>query len=146
MKRRNFLQMLAAGLTLLPACRLKDDTTSPDPNPEPPLPPPVDKASKIFWVKGIPDQPFGFEHPNNHMGVDALLDLMAFNELSFYKRKNSFSQPEAYGLIAADDVVLIKVNAQWKYRGCIFNPERGVRIGSVTRDESGMQVFATQLS
>ncbi|NIS67252.1 MAG: hypothetical protein GTO05_19210, partial [Gemmatimonadales bacterium] len=22
------------------------------------------------------------------------------------------------GLIAADDVVLIKVNAQWKYRGC----------------------------
>jgi hypothetical protein len=47
-----------------------------------------------------------------------LLDLMAANELSFYKRKNSAMQSEAYGLIAADDVVLIKVNAQWKYRGC----------------------------
>jgi hypothetical protein len=43
---------------------------------------------------------------------------MSNNELSFYKWKDSYIQSDAFGLIAADDVVLIKVNAQWKHRGC----------------------------
>lgn len=112
------MQIALAGLSILPACRIKDNSLPPDPPLELPLPPVVDDASKIFWVKSVPDQPFGGQLPNNHAGVDSLLNLMADNELSFYKRKNSAKQSEAYGLIAADDVVLIKVNAQWKYRGC----------------------------
>jgi hypothetical protein len=114
MKRRDFMQMLLAGLSILPACRIKEDNAIP----EQPLPPQVDKSSKIFWVKGVPDQPFETESPSNHRGIDRLLDLLGNNELSFYKRKDSYKQSEAYGLIAADDVVLIKVNAQWKHRGC----------------------------
>jgi len=106
--------MLLASLSIIPACRINDDPAVS----EQPVPLQVDKASKIFWVKEVPDQPFGSEIANHHSGIDALLDLMADHELSFYKRQNSFKQSEAYGLIAPDDVVLIKVNAQWKYRGC----------------------------
>jgi len=112
------MHTVLAGLSLLPACRIKDNAIPPDPTLELPPPPAVDDGSKVFWVKAIPDQPFGVQLPNHHAGVDALLNLMANNELSFYKRINSARQAEAYGLIAADDIVLIKVNAQWKYRGC----------------------------
>jgi uncharacterized protein (DUF362 family) len=122
MKRRDFMQVLLAGLTLSPACRIKDEILPPDSPadtpPEPLLPPQADEASKLFWIKSVPDQPFGGQSANNHVGVDALIDLMAGQGLSFYKIKNSLNQSEAYGLIASDDVVLIKVNAQWKYRGC----------------------------
>jgi hypothetical protein len=114
--------MLLAGLALMPACRVRDDKPPPDQPPEPPAAPPdppaADASSKIFWVKEIPDQPFGGPLPNSHAGIDVMVDLMARNDLSFYKRKDSSQQSEAYGLIAADDVVLVKVNAQWKYRGC----------------------------
>jgi len=117
MNRRAFMQMLMAGLSALPACRVKEDDTAPD-APEPPGPPAVDAASRIFRVKAVPDLPFGLARPNNHAGVDALLDLMADNGLSFYRRNGSLDQADAYGLVATDDVVLVKVNAQWKYRGC----------------------------
>ena len=117
MKRRDFMQLLLAGLAALPACRTRDENPVPEP-PSPPSPPAVDAASKVFQVKGVPDHPFGLVRPNNHAGIDALLELMRSNELSFYRREGSLDQAEAYGLIAANDVVLIKVNAQWKYRGC----------------------------
>ena len=121
MKRRGFLEMLLAGLALMPACRVRDGTHPSRPSPQPPAAPPdppaVDASSKIFWVKEIPDQAFGGPLPNRHAGIDGMVELMARNDLSFYKRKDSSQQSEAYGLIAADDVVLVKVNAQWKYRG-----------------------------
>lgn len=116
MNRRAFMQTLMTGLSFLPACRIRQDSAAEEP--QPPKPPPADAASKIFWVKHVPDQPFANGSTNHHAGIDALLALMGRNELSFYKRKNSSVQSEAYGLIAADDVVLIKVNAQWKHRGC----------------------------
>jgi len=116
------MQTLLAGLSMLPACRVNENSlpheTVPIPPPDPPAPPPADAASRIFWITKIPDQPFNVSLPNNHAGIDALLDLMGRNELSFYRRKDSSKQSEAYGLIAADDVVLVKVNAQWKFRGC----------------------------
>jgi hypothetical protein len=76
-------------------------------------------ASKIFWVKGIPYQPFLKEGPANyHAGVESLLQLMGDNGLKFYRssRRTKLSGPG--GIVQPDDVVLIKVNAQWKYRGC----------------------------
>ncbi len=73
----------------------------------------------LFLVKDIPDDPFyNPNNPNLHLGVDSLLYLMAEKGLKFYRssRPNFLAGPQ--GLIAANDVVLIKVNAQWKHRGC----------------------------
>ena len=73
----------------------------------------------LFWVKDIPDQPFdGSKGPNDHTGVDCLLDLMGMWGLKFYRSPNETDLSGPLGMIASDDVVLIKVNAQWKYRGC----------------------------
>ena len=79
----------------------------------------VQPTNKIFWVKGIPNRPFLVDGPANyHAGVESLLQLMGKNGLKFYRssRKTILSGPG--GMIQPDDVVLIKVNAQWKYRGC----------------------------
>ncbi len=73
----------------------------------------------LFWVQNIPDNPFyGPGKGNYHLGVDALLNSMGNRGLKFYKSsvESVLSGPE--GLIGPEDVVLIKVNAQWKYRGC----------------------------
>lgn len=73
----------------------------------------------LFWVKDIPEEPFyNPNYPNLHLGVDSLLYLMAEKGLKFYRSNDSHFLAGSQGLIAANDVVLIKVNAQWKYRGC----------------------------
>ena len=75
--------------------------------------------SNIFWVRGIPDQPFpGTGSGNYHSGVESLLSSMGQNGLKLYRssQETELSGPE--GMIEPDDVVLIKVNGQWKYRGC----------------------------
>ena len=75
--------------------------------------------SNIFWVRGIPDQPFpGTGAGNYHSGVESLLSIMGQNGLKFYRssQESELSGPE--GMIEPDDVVMIKVNGQWKYRGC----------------------------
>ncbi len=103
--RRRFLHALGAGsLALLlprPANRLQA----------------VDPLSSIFHVSGIPDAPFG-AGGNRHAGVDCLLELMAGQGLPFYRSSAGLGLAGPQGMIAADDVVLIKINAQWKYRGC----------------------------
>jgi len=55
---------------------------------------------------------------NHHEGLDALLSLMANHDLKFYRTGEETSLGGKDGLIDKSDVVLIKVNAQWKYRGC----------------------------
>jgi hypothetical protein len=52
-----------------------------------------------------------------HAGLDALLALMAEDGTALYKFDRSAPLSAPAGLIAADDVVLIKVNAQWPARG-----------------------------
>ena len=104
--RRDFLQRLAVGvsvpyLTNLPGLRSSA------------------VLNDLYWVKRIPDQPFYDPgQPNYHVGLDSLLYLMADNGLKFYRSSGGHPFGGASGLIAAGDVVLIKVNAQWKYRGC----------------------------
>lgn len=75
--------------------------------------------SSLFWVSEIPDQPF-IRRRNTlfHTGVDTLLTLMGNNGIKFYRTLDSGALSGPEGLIARDDVVLIKVNAQWKHRGC----------------------------
>lgn len=76
-----------------------------------------DALSKIFHVDNIPNNPFT-EGDDRHAGVEALLALMHDQGLAFYRSSAAAPLSGPEGMIAAGDVVLIKVNAQWKYRGC----------------------------
>lgn len=118
--RRRFLEVSLGGLSLLPAACGREDpdspTTSESPITDPPLVPELE--SSIFSVRGIPDDPFSSPNSNHHVGVDGLLDLMRRSGVKLYRSSRSITTAGPTGLIAADDVVLIKVNAQWKYRGC----------------------------
>ncbi len=73
----------------------------------------------LFWVKDIPHRPFlGRLGPNHHAGVECLLHLMGEKGLKFYRSDTHSLLSGSLGMIGPEDVVLIKVNAQWKYRGC----------------------------
>jgi uncharacterized protein (DUF362 family) len=103
--RRLFLKESAAAGLLLSLPRYQAEAALP--------------SSHLYWVGNIPKNPFTSpSHPNEHAGINALLELMGQNNLKFYQsdRVGKLSGPS--GLIAPNDVVLIKVNAQWKYRGC----------------------------
>lgn len=110
MKRRDFTRLTLAGAISLPFVSCGSSST---PN-EPPVTPLT--KSPLFSVTQIPNQ--AISTGNHHVGVDALLDLMGQNGLKFYRTTSGGTENGANGLIAADDVVLLKVNAQWKYRGC----------------------------
>jgi len=74
--------------------------------------------NSLFSVNEIPANPFYSPHsPNNHAGIDCLIFLMANNGLSFYRSATTRASSGPLGMIAANDIVLLKVNAQWKYRG-----------------------------
>jgi hypothetical protein len=75
-------------------------------------------TNPLFWVRAIPDQPFVPQNGNNHIGVDLLLQLMGQQGLKFYRSSQETTMSGPLGMIDSNDVVLIKVNAQWKYRGC----------------------------
>ena len=72
-------------------------------------------VSDIYVVRNCPV-------PNGtrpyHEGLDRLLNLMGDHGLKFYRTDKTFRNGGNDGLIQREDVVLIKVNAQWKYRGC----------------------------
>jgi uncharacterized protein (DUF362 family) len=76
-------------------------------------------SNPLFWIVDIPDQPFNApRYPNQHAGVAALLNCMGNHGLKFYRSAALGLMSGPQGMIASEDVVLIKVNAQWKYRGC----------------------------
>jgi hypothetical protein len=72
------------------------------------------EGSDLFWVTGIPAKMNGNYHP----GIDGLLSLMGTHGLKLYRSASETAESGTLGMIASHDVVLIKVNAQWKYRGC----------------------------
>ena len=106
--RREFFKRMAGGLSLpflAPLRRLPGAQDEP--------------KNDLFWIKNIPDNPFtGDGGGHYHIGLDSLLHLMGRQDLKFYRSSRTASLSGPQGLIAPDDVVLIKVNAQWKYRGC----------------------------
>jgi hypothetical protein len=65
-------------------------------------------ASDIFVVSGT---------TGDDGGVDRLIDTMGRHGLPFYESPSTGVNKGRDGLIAADDVVLIKVNGQWDERG-----------------------------
>ncbi len=76
-------------------------------------------ASDIFSIEAMPPDPFTpGSDGRRHLGFDSLLHLMGSRGLPFYRSGALSSLAGPDGLIAAGDVVVIKVNAQWKYRGC----------------------------
>ena len=104
--RRDFLRSLAAGISVPYLSKLPGFQSSA-------------VLNDLFWVKRIPDHPFYDPgQPNYHIGLDSLLSLMADNGLKFYRSSAGHPFAGPSGLIAPGDVVLLKVNAQWKYRGC----------------------------
>ena len=73
-------------------------------------------SSDLFLVTDISVP--GFSAGNYHIGVDCLLNLMAHHGLRLHRSPHKDALAGPTGLISPDDVVLLKVNAQWKYRGC----------------------------
>jgi uncharacterized protein (DUF362 family) len=115
MKRRDFLEASLVA-PLLASCGGHDSAVSPSPVATPAAEPPP-SGSVVFHVSGVPDQPFTGA-ANHHAGVDALLRLMGRSGLKWHRSAAVGETSGPSGLIAAGDVVLLKVNAQWKYRGC----------------------------
>ena len=72
-----------------------------------------DSRSKVFRVNNCPVH----DGEIRHAGVDAMLHLLSSDGVEFYKTAKRSKLGGATGLIAADDVVILKVNAQWKCRG-----------------------------
>ena len=104
--RRNFLKLASAGVcfSVLPpfVSRLQASSSSP-----------------LYWITDVPGQPFLTRGNGNcHAGVEALLHWMGRSGLKFYRSSQQTILSGPNGMIDSGDVVLIKVNAQWKYRGC----------------------------
>lgn len=73
-------------------------------------------SSDLFLVTDIPAP--DFSSGDYHAGVDCLLHLLARHGLKLYRSAQEAPLAGPEGLISTDDVVLLKVNAQWKHRGC----------------------------
>ena len=69
-------------------------------------------------VYRITDCPIPTGLGNHHDGLDTLLSLMADYDLKFYRTGEDANLGGEDGLIDKSDIVLIKVNTQWKHRGC----------------------------
>jgi hypothetical protein len=72
----------------------------------------LDSTSSVFMVKDFPN-PTGVYH----QGLDSLLSLLSQHGSYFYKSNQSLPWCDTSGMIGKNDVVLIKVNAEWPERG-----------------------------
>ena len=71
--------------------------------------------SLLFSVKDCPVH----DGQLRHVGLDVLLDVMASRGLKLFRTNKPHVWGGAAGIIEAHDVVVIKVNCQWKCRGTI---------------------------
>ena len=69
--------------------------------------------SRVFRVDHCPVH----DGELRHEGLDTLLNLLADSGVYLYATNGPHSWGGPSGLIASDDVVLVKVNCQWKCRG-----------------------------
>jgi len=98
--RRSFLRTTAA-LPILSALHLDAFAESSEPR------------SRVFRVDNCP----AHDGQLRHIGVDALLHQLSLHGEKLYKSSQDGVLCDPNGLIAANDVVILKVNAQWKCRG-----------------------------
>ncbi|MHC4717444.1 MAG: DUF362 domain-containing protein [Planctomycetota bacterium] len=78
-----------------------------------PVAPRREQRAKIYHVVDCPAFSLGDRFP----GLDVLVTLMGHEGLKFYKSSTVTMESGPDGLIAADDVVVIKINYQWSERG-----------------------------
>ena len=72
-----------------------------------------DYRATVFHVSGCPENPAG----DRFVGLDNLIARMGQKGLKFYKSATQSLVAGPDGIVAADDVVLIKINYQWPERG-----------------------------
>lgn len=77
------------------------------------LVPPPDYRAQVYRVTDCPQQPVG----DRFIGLDNLLTLMGSQGLKFYRSASPSPLAGPAGIIATDDVVVIKINYQWGERG-----------------------------
>ena len=69
--------------------------------------------SQVFEVTDCPTH----DGQLRHHSIDTLIDLISDNGLKFYNTTQWYPWGSPTGIIQSNDVVLIKVNCQWKCRG-----------------------------
>jgi len=74
---------------------------------------PADYRAQVFHVTDCPQDPVG----DNFVGLDNLLTLMGSQGLKFYQSPSPSMLGGPDGIIAPDDVVVVKINYQWPERG-----------------------------
>ena len=67
----------------------------------------------VFWVSHVP----AWNGGARHAGVDALIKLLGEGGVNLYKSDKDYPGAGPDGLIASDDVVLVKVNLAYDQRG-----------------------------
>jgi len=77
------------------------------------LDPPRDYRAQLFRVIDCPHEPLG----DRFVGLDNLIMLMGHEGLKFYESPVVLPTAGPDGIIASDDVVIIKINYQWDQRG-----------------------------
>jgi uncharacterized protein (DUF362 family) len=73
----------------------------------------ADNKAQIYQITDCPEHDDQFRH----QGLDALLDLIGANGIKLYQSGALHPWSGNKGIVAPNDVVLIKVNCQWKCRG-----------------------------
>jgi hypothetical protein len=79
----------------------------------PVLDPPRDYTAQVFHETRCPQDPVGDHFP----GLDDLIEMMGGQGLKFYDSSIPSLTAGPDGIIASDDVVVIKINYQWSERG-----------------------------
>jgi len=78
-----------------------------------PFSPPRDYRAEIFQVTDCPQAPVG----DRFLGVEYLINLMGSQGTKFYRSASESLTSGPDGIIAAADVIVIKINYQWPERG-----------------------------
>jgi hypothetical protein len=69
--------------------------------------------AQVFHVHDCPPDPVG----DRFVGLDALVTLMGHEGLKLYRSETASIDSGPDGIIAANDVVVVKINYQWPQRG-----------------------------
>jgi hypothetical protein len=77
------------------------------------LPPPRGYRARLYQMTDCPQAPVG----DRFIGLDRLITGMGHQGLKFYRSPNASVEAGPNGIIAVDDVVVIKINYQWPERG-----------------------------
>ena len=107
------LGVVLALIALLTATGSWSGLTRPESNQRAVLQPPADYLARVFHVSECPQDPAG----DRFVGLDNLLSVMGREGLKFYRSASAALISGPDGIIAADDVVVIKINYQWTERG-----------------------------